>query len=53
MMKLVLATLLPNQIKAVAAYCMIVKVLNEKCTWQGKMFEVTVVIFVCGLNYFV
>ena len=32
---------------------LIVKVLNEKCTRQGKMFEVTVVIFLCGLNYFV
>ena len=32
---------------------LIVKVLNEKCTWQGKMFEVIVVIFLCGLNYFV
>ncbi|XP_015761103.1 PREDICTED: uncharacterized protein LOC107340272 [Acropora digitifera] len=31
---------------------LIVKVLNEKCTWQEKMFEVIVVIFLCGLNYF-
>ncbi|XP_015773466.1 PREDICTED: uncharacterized protein LOC107351689 [Acropora digitifera] len=32
---------------------LIVKVLNEKCTRQEKMFEVIVVIFLCGLNYFV
>ncbi|XP_015778377.1 PREDICTED: uncharacterized protein LOC107356252 [Acropora digitifera] len=32
---------------------LIVKAFNEKCTWQGKMFEVTVVIFLCGLNFFV
>ena len=32
---------------------LIVKVLNEKFTWQEKMFEVIVVIFLCGLNYFV
>ena len=32
---------------------LIVKVLNEKCTWQEEMFEVIVVIFLCGLNYFV
>ena len=32
---------------------LIVKVLNEKCTQQEKMFEVIVVIFLCGLNYFV
>ena len=31
---------------------LIVKVLNEKCTRQGKMVEVIVVIFLCGLNYF-
>ena len=31
---------------------LIVKVLNEKCTQQGKMVEVIVVIFLCGLNYF-
>jgi len=31
---------------------LIVKVLNEKCTRQEKMFEVIVVIFLCGLNYF-
>ena len=32
---------------------LIVKVLNEKCAHQEKMFEVYVVIFLCGLNYFV
>ena len=32
---------------------LIFKVLNEKCTRQEKMFEVIVVIFLCGLNYFV
>ena len=32
---------------------LIVKALNEKCTRQEKMFEVIVVIFLCGLNYFV
>ena len=32
---------------------LIVKVLNEKCTRQGKMFEIIVVVFLCGLNYFV
>ena len=46
------ATLLPNQMKARTGL-LIVKVLNEKCTWQEKMFEVIVVIFLCGLNYFV
>ena len=40
MMKLVLATLLPNQIKALAYW--LFKVSNEKCTRTGKMFEVTV-----------
>ena len=32
---------------------LIVKVSNEKCTRQGKMFEVIVVIFLCVLKYFV
>ena len=32
---------------------LIVKVLNEKCTRQEKMFEVIVVISLCGLYYFV
>ena len=35
MMKLVLATLLPNQMKARTGL-LIVKVLNEKCTVPGK-----------------
>ena len=47
-----LATLLPNQMKARTGL-LIVEVLNEKCTRQEKMFEVIVVIFLCGLNYFV
>ena len=32
---------------------LIAKVLNENCTRQGKMFDVIVVIFLCGLNNFV
>ena len=32
---------------------LIVKVLIEKCTLQEKMFEVIVVTFLWGLNYFV
>ena len=32
---------------------LIVKVLNEKCARQEKMFDVYVAIFLCGLNYFV
>ena len=31
---------------------LIVKVLNEKCARQGKMFEIIIVIFLFGLNYF-
>ena len=31
----------------------LVKVLNEKCARQEKMFDVYVEIFLCGLNYFV
>ena len=38
MLKLVLATLLPNQMKARTGL-FIVKVLNEKCTRQEKMLE--------------